>query len=130
MGRHQGSLFGPGIASLPGPQGFCGTKPIETAPTAALPIMVSTTRRERFIGGIPSIEAVVILAAPEPDMQGKAGDFAAMSGKLWVSQLRPEKPKACAIAPKPPRLTLSDSDPDEEPDEDERLEESPPLKKP
>jgi hypothetical protein len=41
------------MTSLPGPQGDCGTSPIEAAPTAALPIMVKTTRRERFIGCVP-----------------------------------------------------------------------------
>jgi hypothetical protein len=34
---------------LPGPQPRRGTSPIETAPIAALPINVSTTRRERFM---------------------------------------------------------------------------------
>ena len=29
------------------------------------------------------IEAAVILAAPELEMQGKAGDFAAMCGEAW-----------------------------------------------
>ena len=40
---------GPGTATLPGPQSRRGTRPIDTAPTAALPINVSTTRRERFM---------------------------------------------------------------------------------
>jgi hypothetical protein len=34
----------------PGPQSPRGTNPIDTAPTAAEPIMVRTTRRERFMG--------------------------------------------------------------------------------
>jgi hypothetical protein len=37
------------MAVKPGPQSPRGTSPIETAPTAALPIMVKTTRRERFM---------------------------------------------------------------------------------
>ena len=32
----------------PGPQSLRRTKPIETAPTVAVPIMVKTTLRERF----------------------------------------------------------------------------------
>jgi hypothetical protein len=43
----------PGTASLPGPQSRRGTSPIETAPIAALPINVNTTRRERFMVAIP-----------------------------------------------------------------------------
>jgi hypothetical protein len=43
----------PGTASLPGPQSRRGTSPIEAAPIAALPINVSTTRRERFMVVIP-----------------------------------------------------------------------------
>ena len=91
--------------------------------------MVSTTRRERFIGRIPLDPGVVILADSEREMQGKAGDFAAMCGEAWGTQPRPEKPKAWASAPKPPRLTWPHSASDDEPPEDERLEESPPLKK-
>ena len=34
----------------PGPQSTRGTRPIDTAPTAAVPIMVRMTRRERFMG--------------------------------------------------------------------------------
>ena len=45
--------------------------------------MVSTTRRERFIGRIPFDP--VILADFEREMQGKAGDFAAMCGAAWGS---------------------------------------------
>ena len=41
---------------LPGPQSRCGTRPIDTAPMAALPINVSTTRRERFIVAIPPVD--------------------------------------------------------------------------
>src|SRR3981189_2944709 len=33
----------------PGPQSIRGTKPIDTAPTVAVPIMVKMTRRERFM---------------------------------------------------------------------------------
>jgi hypothetical protein len=61
-------------------------------------------------------------------MQAKAGDFAAVAGKPSARQLRPEKPKACASEPKPPRLTLLELDSDDGLLEEERLEESPPKK--
>lgn len=54
--------------------------------------------------------------------QGEGGDFTASCGGF---QLRPEKPKACANAPKPPRLTPPDS---VAPDDEPWLDESPPKK--
>ena len=42
-------------ACYPGPQSLRGTKPIDTAPTAAVPIMVRTTRRERFMVRPPAL---------------------------------------------------------------------------
>src|SRR6266704_3246958 len=42
---------GPSVryGTRPGPQSMRGTKPIDTAPTVAVPIMVKMTRRERFM---------------------------------------------------------------------------------
>src|SRR6266849_8994805 len=42
---------GPSVryGTRPGPQSIRGTKPIDTAPTVAVPIMVKMTRRERFM---------------------------------------------------------------------------------
>lgn len=92
---------------------------------AALPIKVSTTRRERFMI-FPSLPDEANVADGEAIRQGERGDFTASCGISAGFQLLPEKPKACANAPKPPRLTL----PDSEALEDELwLDESPPPKK-
>jgi hypothetical protein len=40
------------MSAFPGPQSNRGDRPIDTAPAAALPINVSTTRRERFMAAI------------------------------------------------------------------------------
>jgi hypothetical protein len=42
------------MAVKPGPQSVRGTNPIDTAPMAAFPIKVRTTRRERFMMQAPS----------------------------------------------------------------------------
>src|SRR5262245_33916367 len=40
------------MSAFPGPQSNWGDRPIDTAPIVALPINVSTTRRERFMAAI------------------------------------------------------------------------------
>jgi hypothetical protein len=52
------------------------------------------------------------------------------ASELWASQPLPEKPKACAKPPKPPRLTLLELASDDEAPDDERPEESLLLKNP
>jgi len=49
IGRQYGLPSGPGTALRPGPQSVRGTNPADTAPTTADPIIVRTTRRERFM---------------------------------------------------------------------------------
>jgi hypothetical protein len=48
-GRQYGRPSGPGSTVKPGPQPVRGTNPADTAPTTAVPIIVRTTRRERFM---------------------------------------------------------------------------------
>jgi hypothetical protein len=50
-----------------------GTKPIDTAPTAAVPIMVKTTRRERFMG------------SPVAAQLNSFGESQVLIFKLWHS---------------------------------------------
>src|SRR5258707_10315203 len=45
---------GPRRETPPGPQSLRRTRPIDTAPMAVVPIMVKTTRRERFMWRLPS----------------------------------------------------------------------------
>jgi hypothetical protein len=55
---------------------FAGTRPIDTAPTAAVPINVNTTRRERFMA-ISSAwrEAVEILRHSRPKRASESASF-------------------------------------------------------
>ena len=93
---------------LPGPQSTRGTRPIDTAPTAALPINVSTTRRERFMVAIPFCDCPerpgVSITCGGPRKR-KPDRFTASCGE---SDQPPEKPTACANEPKPPRVTWLD----------------------
>ena len=92
----------PGTASSPEPQGRSRlVNPIETAPTAALPISVSMTLRERFM--------------MRPLARFKADRRAALIQNL-ACQLPPEK--ACANEPKPPRVTPPEPASDDPPDEE------------
>ena len=71
------------MASRPGPQLRRCTKPIDTALTAAVPINVSTTRRERFMLRPLLFEIVAewsIFADDGPMGQAKRGDFTPSCG--------------------------------------------------
>src|SRR5882724_9864586 len=90
---------------FPGPQSLRGTRPIETAPIAALPINVSTTRRERFMVAILSVATAWTIPSFHhlcAQKQAKADPFTASCGGMYQP---PENPKACANEPKPPRVT-------------------------
>ena len=92
------------------------------APRAALPIKVNTTRRERFMM-FPLLREIRRMSP----MAGRSSKAKAVISRHRAGfQLRPEKPKACANPPKPPRLTLPDS---EVPEDELWLDESPPPKK-
>lgn len=77
---------------------------METAPTAALPIIVKTTRRERFMGR----------SCLRREKGGSLGQAAAQgkqkqpASRQVALQLPKEKcdEKLCAKLPKPPRLTV------------------------
>src|SRR6266700_8003922 len=94
------------MALLPGPQSVRGTRPIDTAPTVALPINVSTTRRERFM-----VEVLLPRRASfhwrYALKQAKAHRFTATCDAEYSSHPPPEKceVKVCANEPKPPRVT-------------------------
>jgi hypothetical protein len=92
---------------LPGPQSRRGTSPIETAPTAALPINVSTTRRERFMVAIPVSGQRAVSISCASGRKRKAA-----ASRLRAGIQPPEKcpAKACANAPKPPRCTPLEPD--------------------
>ena len=117
----------------PGPQSR-RTKPIDTAPTAAVPIMVKITRRERFMGHPAAAKAGL---KGNPDIQaekfwlGKQKPIVSRHRAAQKGQPPPEKcdANACANPPKPPRVTLPEPLSEEVPD-DERLEEASLLKKP
>ena len=109
---------------LPRPQSVRGgrVRPIETAPIAALPIMVKRTRRERFIGAIPSASAARVSISHHRPASQSASSHENLSA---IHQPPPPK-KAWANEPKPPRLTeleleLDDEDDDELLDDDESL---------
>src|ERR1700692_2002445 len=62
----------------PGPQSIRGTKPIDTAPTVAVPIMVRMTRRERFMRSP---------ALARSKSRGQASAFKPGHSSLWHSRL-------------------------------------------
>jgi hypothetical protein len=96
---------------------------MEAAPTAALPIIVSTTRRDRFMMWPFNFQRRSVPIRP-----GKGGDFTASRLRrehLGTKIHPPPKPKACANEPKPPRVTPPE---DSEAAADVLLDESP-LKK-
>lgn len=110
---------------MPGPQSVRGgrVRPIETAPIAALPIMVKRTRRERFIGAIPSSRRWLEVFISS---HRRASESASSHDKLSAAHQPPPPKKAWANEPKPPRLTepeleLDDEDVDELLDDDESL---------
>jgi hypothetical protein len=74
----------------------------------------------------PSLRDQAVVADDGAIRQGEHGDFTASCGISTRLQLLPEKPKPCAKEPKPPRLTLPDS---EVPEDELWLDESPPPKK-
>ena len=108
--------FGSGHRLIAGAAILSRHQPHRTAPTAALPINVSTTRRERFMVAIlPRIVDVPSGAAGKRSghsrhpggqprqTQAKAGRFHGIVQR--IAQPPPEKcaAKACANEPKPPR---------------------------
>src|SRR5882757_4218063 len=129
----------------PGPQSIRGTKPIDTAPTVAVPIMVKITRRERFT------RSPALTQQSRPSLSIKAFGIRRSAlrqtcdrrasrslpfhrivrnaGRLVSYQPPPEKcdVNACANEPNPPRVTPLEPESDDVPDE-EWLDESP-LKK-
>ena len=112
----------PGTAVSPGPQSIGrAASGRATVASAALPIKVSTTRRDRFMM-FPFLRDRAVVADGGAIRQGERGDFTASC----AIQLLPEKPKACANPPKPPRLTLPES---EAPEDELWLDESLPPKK-
>ena len=118
-----------------------GTKPIDTAPTVAVPIMVKMTRRERFMRSPaltfeqswPSLsiqasalrQTCVLHTSRSQPFHRIVRD----AGRLVSYQPPPEKcdVNACANEPNPPRVTPLELESDDVPDE-EWLDESP-LKK-
>src|SRR6267142_1769940 len=130
----------------PGPQSIRGTKPIDTAPTVAVPIMVKMTRRERFMRspalthskslgqasafkpGHSSLGIEADLRSADKSKSNVSQDRAEDGQLVWC-QPPPEKcdVNACANEPNPPRVTPLDPESDDVPDE-EWLDESP-LKK-
>src|SRR5437773_9934004 len=73
-----------------------GTKPIDTAPTVAVPIMVKMTRRERFMRS-----PALTFEASRPSLGIQASAFKPQHSSLWHSRLGIEADLRSAHKPKP-----------------------------
>src|SRR5882672_3467522 len=81
----------------PGPQSIRGTKPIDTAPTVAVPIMVKMTRRERFMRS-PALTHSNSLGQASAF---KPGHSSLCHSSLWHSRFGIEADLRSADKPKP-----------------------------
>jgi hypothetical protein len=123
------------MSAFPGPQSNRGDRPIDTAPTAALPINVSTTRRERFMAAI-LLRDVSLGMSVSSLARREASDRRFLSRHRAGDQL-PEKPTAWPNEPKPPRWTecepeseVLEDEPEEDPLEEVLLRDDPPPEPP
>src|SRR3954470_17270082 len=118
---------GPGLPC--GPQSPGRTKPIDTAPTAAAPIIVKTTRRERFMGPSSVRQGSEAMQLLRHCRRKRASQRRYFHGIVRRNKLQPPpekcEPKACANDTNPPRATVPELD-GEVPVADLFPEESPP----
>jgi len=103
------------------PQLGAPTHPIDTAPAAALPIMVKITRRERFMEHPAAAKAGLkgnFDIEAEKFFPGKQKPIVSRHRAAQNAQPPPEKcdANACANPPKPPRVTPPELPSDEVPD--------------
>jgi len=114
------------MASVPGRQPRRGARPIETAPIAADPINVSTTRRERFMTGFLASDGVFERELSLIRRRSDRSNAVISRHRARCFQLPLEKPNARAKEPKPPRVVVVV----DEASDDDPLEPSPARRKP